>query len=487
MNVTAIQLPAGLRRAGRGLRSLGHARLAIALATLIGIAVQALWIPLDSDVSWLLTVCDRVLSGERLYVDILEVNPPASVGLYLPWVWLANHLGCRPEAVVVAAFAAMGVASIAWTLRLASRLRSDMPEWLASALAIAILVLPMGLFAQREHAALLLAIPSLAALALAAENKPLSRLEAIAAGASAGIVVALKPHFALVFVGPLAWAAWRRGSLRPLLPEILAAGAILAIYAAVVLTFMRAYFDYLPMLAATYLRMHERPGALLLGGITFFPALCLALALVLRPRRIPPLAVAWSLGAIGFSAAALLQGKGYANHWFPGAALAMLALAALLLDDRADRARRRLVLTGLAVVALSAIGEAASIRPDPELARAIARVAPPAPTIMALSQQLATGHPVTRNVGGRWVASRAALFTMAGAQFVGLQDPVAAAAYRSDIRSFASEVASRRPDVILVKVSEKPMLMRIPEIAAAMRAYRPAAVTTETEVWLRRP
>ena len=52
------------------------------VAALVAIAIQSLWIPIDADVSWLITVCERLLSGDRLYVDIFEVNPPASVWLY---------------------------------------------------------------------------------------------------------------------------------------------------------------------------------------------------------------------------------------------------------------------------------------------------------------------------------------------------------------------------------------------------------------------
>ena len=40
-------------------------------------------VPLNTDVSWLLTVGERVLNGERLYSDIVEINPPMAVLSYL--------------------------------------------------------------------------------------------------------------------------------------------------------------------------------------------------------------------------------------------------------------------------------------------------------------------------------------------------------------------------------------------------------------------
>ena len=64
----------------------------------------------NTDVSWLITLSEKVLDGQRLYVDLIEVNPPASVFLYLPLVALARVLALRPEVVVDAGvFFAIGV------------------------------------------------------------------------------------------------------------------------------------------------------------------------------------------------------------------------------------------------------------------------------------------------------------------------------------------------------------------------------------------
>ena len=45
---------------------------------------------LNLDVSWLLVAGERLLDGERLYVDIVEINPPMSVFAYLPGIVLAR-------------------------------------------------------------------------------------------------------------------------------------------------------------------------------------------------------------------------------------------------------------------------------------------------------------------------------------------------------------------------------------------------------------
>src|SRR5262249_15849658 len=51
------------------------------------------------DVSWCLTLAEKILDGQRLYVDVLELNPPGGLLLYLPPVMVARLLGLQPESV----------------------------------------------------------------------------------------------------------------------------------------------------------------------------------------------------------------------------------------------------------------------------------------------------------------------------------------------------------------------------------------------------
>jgi hypothetical protein len=458
---------------------------ATAFAAAVAIAIQGLWIPVDADVSWLITVSERVLSGDRLYVDIYEVNPPASVWLYLPLLWVAKLLGARPEAVVVAAFVAAGLASVSATLRLASRLdHAPPPVGLAAATGFVALVLPMALFAQREHAALLLALPALTALAVIAEGKPLGRPALLASGFAAGIIIVIKPYFLPAVVAPALWAAWKRRSLSPLLPGIAAAAAAIGLYAIAVLALAQAYIDYLPVIAHTYGYVRAALWKVAVGP-ALYPAICLALAYLLRSPRLPALAAVWALGSAGFLLAAIVQAKNYPNHWLPQTGLAFAAAFALLMLQRIAPLRRACVGAALVFVAFNAM-DRWSILPDPAVAAAIKRVAPPEPKIIALSAQLTTGHPVTRNVGGHWVGSRAGLFTASAARFFAGNDPVARQAYRDDIQSFPTDVERHSPDVVLAHKPDKTWLMEEPSIARVMAGYRQAAAAGDTEIWLRR-
>jgi hypothetical protein len=50
-------------------------------------------LPVNLHVSWLLVAGERVLGDERLYVDIVEINPPMSVFAYLPGIILTRAAG----------------------------------------------------------------------------------------------------------------------------------------------------------------------------------------------------------------------------------------------------------------------------------------------------------------------------------------------------------------------------------------------------------
>jgi hypothetical protein len=486
MDAISTQAGKANSRAGRGMRWLGPNAIAASLAmAAAAAAIQSFWIPLDADVSWLITAAEKIVSGARLYVDVFEVNPPASVWLYVPFVWIATVIGAKIEAVVAAGFIAGGLASVAASVRMATRLDNPpRPAVLAGGLSFLCLVLPMALFAEREHAALLLAFPLLTAVALIAEAKPLSPRESFLSGVAAGLIIIIKPYFVLAVVAPALWAAWRRRSIAAIVAPTLAGAAAIAIYAAAMLVFTRPYFDWLPLIAQTYAKMHNVWWKVFVGP-TVFPAIALALAILARPPKIPPLATAWGIGSAGFVISAIAQAKNYPNHWLPGTALAMAATFVLLSSPGIANVRRYSVGAGLAVLALLAIRQW-TILPDPVLQAAVERVAPPSPRILSLSPQLTTGFPVTRNVGGTWVGSSPGLFTAAGSRFVGLNDPLALKGYREDLESFARDVRRGSPDIVLVDKAAKPWLLKEPVIVRAMADYRPALATEQTEIWVRR-
>ena len=109
----------------------------------------------NTDVSWLLTVAERVLDGQRLYVDVVETNPPMAVLVYMPGIVIARALGLPVEIVTDSLMFAAIFVSLAIVARILKH--SSLPNadsWLLAPLAFAAFaILPMQAFGQREHIA----------------------------------------------------------------------------------------------------------------------------------------------------------------------------------------------------------------------------------------------------------------------------------------------------------------------------------------------
>src|SRR5882724_12394771 len=147
----------------------------IALVFVVAILLRQV-VPLNTDVSWLLVIGERMLDGEHLYRDIVEINPPMAAFAYLPGVALARVLGVDPRHVIDAQLLLLAAASllaVSRILRLSPSLgRMNWGLFAVWAAAI-VTILPMHVFAQREHLATLAFLPALAVYALRSSREPL--------------------------------------------------------------------------------------------------------------------------------------------------------------------------------------------------------------------------------------------------------------------------------------------------------------------------
>ena len=457
----------------------------------IALTLQFFFVPIDADVSWLITVSERVLAGQRLYVDVFEVNPPASVWLYVPQVALAQAIGARPETLIVIVTTLLAATSALVTARLCRGDETAPPPLLAMlVLGFVTLVLPGGLYAQREHFALLLMLPTAAFMAQIG-GRAQSLIALILAGAAAGMVVVIKPHFLLpvllaTIYAALTIRAWRSFS------AAVAAGAVVVIaYAAAILFLAPEYLAAIPMLAEAYGPMRDRLVNLLLGPAALLPVALAALAWTMRASELSRFQRIVMLALAGFTLAVLIQGKGYWNHVLPGMGLGLVLLAWSVLSPKQQKERKRLGGVVLAFLAVGFLYATLAIQPPPGLVRALRAVAPPNPTVITVGTELASGHPAVRLVDGRWAGSRAALFTAAGVRYRTANrtrgvTPQLERWYREDIDRLGRDIAGNRPMVVLVEDKPREWLFREPAVAAALGNYRRRARAGAIEIWLRK-
>ncbi len=151
------------------------------------------------DVSWLLTVDEKWLAGATPYRDVIEINPPASLLLYWPAVAFAKNVGPSPEFWVAAFGFATSAICLAFAARLARRAGAGPFDAKAVALAAAVaFLLPGRSFDERDVLAAFFGLPLLALWAARAAGASVSLAEALVAGASMGVMIAVKPPYVLV-------------------------------------------------------------------------------------------------------------------------------------------------------------------------------------------------------------------------------------------------------------------------------------------------
>jgi len=231
--------------------------LLIALVFAVAILLRQI-VPLNTDVSWLLTIGERVLDGQRLYVDIVEINPPMAVFAYLPGIAVARALGVDPKNVTDALILILAAASLVATarvLRLSLLLSHARLASLAIWAAAVVTVLPMQVFGQREHIATLTFLPALAVYALRGNREQPPLWSILMAGIGAGITLAFKPFFLVPVVLCILLTVIRSRTWQVLFsPENFIAGSLVAIYAVSAYIFYPEYFAVTyPLVRDTYL------------------------------------------------------------------------------------------------------------------------------------------------------------------------------------------------------------------------------------------
>ncbi|WP_342113794.1 hypothetical protein [Pseudoduganella sp. OTU4001] len=294
--------------------------LLVLLSTACGLAACFFYV-FNHDVSYLLHAAGRLLRGETLYVDVMEINPPLIVWLNLPIAWLAQLTGVGGEQVFRLCVLALGLLSLAWSAQL---LRGALSpghwwSWLAAGSYVALL-LPGYEFGQREHIVFLCILPYLAEAARRCGGQAQSRTVQAGVAALATLGLALKPHFLLV---PMLVEAFAFRRERRLAVGCLVALALLLAYLAAAWLFAPHYLEMLRVLAIGYWGYTE--GWMVFLDVPYFYVTCILVFLALLVRGFDsPLKTVLGLAALGFVLAALVQHKGFSYHWIAAVSLAWM-------------------------------------------------------------------------------------------------------------------------------------------------------------------
>src|SRR3984957_2379525 len=366
----------------------------------------------NTDVSWLLIAGERWLDGQRLFSDIVETNPPMAILIYVPGILIARVLGISAEIVVDGLIFAAIAVSLAITARMLKNSSALAPgqRWPLALLVLTVLaILPVQVFGQREHIAVIELFPALGVLALRIKRETLPAWAIAIAGLGLGLALSFKPHFVVPFLCCLGVAAFHLKSWRIIFaPEHFIAAAVIAGYGACMVAFFPEYFAVMvPLLRDVYTiglplaRMLEKPvvplwGIALIGAVLFK-----------RGKAFDSADALLIAASLGFGLIYFLQRKGWPYHSYPMMVFALLAFGHAMTSSHDRTALERGWLAGTSAVLAALFGlsmvwfnHSLDARP---LQAAVARLGPH-PTILAISGNAGIAHPFTRAVGGVWAS-----------------------------------------------------------------------------------
>jgi hypothetical protein len=434
---------------------------------------------LNHDVAWMLLAAERALDGQRLYVDVIEVNPPLIIWLSFAPVLSARILVISP----ILSFRLIVLGVLAGSVLLSSRVLAredpERPRALRPVLILAIMALiPLvGYdFGQREHLMLGLFLPYLLLASSRADRRPVGPAIPWIVGLAAGIGIAIKPQFLPLWIAIEASLAWeRRDRLAWLRPEALAVAAVGVAYGVAVVGLTPDYLSMARWALPLYARCLPAPFSVMLAEpATMIIAVASIGFLALRPRGEHRQVCRFLLVAgLSLLAIAFLQDKGFTYHFYPAMATGtmLIGLLALGRPDPENAVRRYSLLMIRGVLALlvfevSAARVVDSMRwggnpgqSDTTNGRLIrlARDNAPSGSVFTFSPAVAASFPMVSYGEVRWASRYPCLFFLPSFHPDGLP-PGRATAERSSLAMGLTE-RSLLATVVDDLIKERPTLL----------------------------
>lgn len=292
-------------------------------------------IPLTHDVVWQFWIARQMINGAALYRDIWEINPPLWFWSAVPFHPVAAWLHIPPLRLLVVAVLGLAVLSAMLVGRL-SGFASPIARLALMSLAFWLTVLtPLYDFGQREHLALLCALPYAALIARRSTGAAVPTALALLIGTMGAYGFALKHYFITIPIMLEIWLVVRnRSQWRPIRAETMALAVLALAYGVAVIVFAPAFFsDIVPMVRVAY-HGYEAP-----WETVFFRPWVIIWACIIAffltfggafGRKANPLVSSLLIVAIGFGFAYFLQRKGWPYHSVPATGAVALALGARL-------------------------------------------------------------------------------------------------------------------------------------------------------------
>jgi hypothetical protein len=427
------------------------------------------------DVSWLITMCERILNGEKAYIEIFETTPPVPMLLYMPGVVLAQLTGIKPETATFALAYMSALVSLLLSARILPHFVAHRgpSQWLVLLpAAVVLFALPNDAFAQREYFAAAFALPMCSVFVHHAQENAWPPLtDRIFAAILGGLTIAIKPPlFALPGIVVAIYYGFRTRSVLFVVSSGLLAAVVIGL--AITVASLAAFPEYLgeimTVMRDIYVPVRSTPLAFLNDKACLGVLLCLVLALILSVRQRPPVTAVLALvTATGFLVTYFLQGKFFPYHVFPAALFGAIAawiliyrrflsfvgsLSATLAGATGVYA---LAVFGISILFIVGFDDERPTMSDLSWAAGLDH-----PRALAVSPDLSTAFPLARHIRAVWVdrvhsqwVARYTLFALRFGRFTELEKTKFLRYHKQDLDRILRQIEEKRPDIIIQDVS----------------------------------
>lgn len=300
--------------------------------------------PLNQDVGLMISLAERYLDGDRLYVDIFEINPPLFVYVAIPIIAIAKAFSIPTiDSWLIFCFLLICISvCLCWFIlsRLSSLSGLDSKRVVIIYILLAFLHMVGGEFGQREHIMLILFLPYVLLTTVRASGRSAGLTLCLTVGALGGLGIAYKPFFVLPWMGleGYLWLVRRQGGFWRR-PESLTLFCMQITYAAVVLACMPEYLAFIKHVAGCYGLLNASMYTQLWQMRFAYPVTLLALLMFFLTRPSPEDSESrriLMIATLCFIGVAFVQRKGFGYHFYPAAGTGLVLLVIVILGKAKD-------------------------------------------------------------------------------------------------------------------------------------------------------